>query len=115
MTFAEKYEYLKQTYASHADFSAVSGDLAAEITLTDKDCGGTFYVARIGGKTSTGPYSYYDSTVRIRVESALLEALLNGKKNPVNEYLLGNLTAEGDPRHALQLIDALKRKPKKPR
>ena len=112
MTFEEKFTQLKETYASKADFSGVSCDLAAEITLTDADCGGTFYVARIGGKTEVQPYRYYDNTVSIRIDSALLEALLKGKKNPVNEFLLGNLEAEGDPQHALLLIDALRGKPR---
>ena len=41
---------------------------------------------------------------------ALLEALLQGKKNPVNEFLLGNVDAEGEPAHALALIDGMKKK-----
>ena len=108
MTFAEKYNALKQKYAAAADFSAVDHDLAAEITLTDSDAGGTFYVSWLGGKLRVEPYNYYDSTVSIRIGSDLLEALLQGKKNPVNEFLLGNLEAEGEPADALALINAMK-------
>ena len=110
MTFAEKFEELKQKYLPGADFSGAEGDLAAEITLTDADCGGTFYVAWLGGKLTAEPYNYYDNTVSIRISSGLLEALLQGKKNPVNEFLLGNLEAEGEPAHALALINAMKLK-----
>ncbi len=113
MTFAEKYEELKNTYAERADFSKVKGDFAAEITLTDQDCGGTFYVAYKKGKAEIAPYNYYDRTVSIKIESALLQALLQGRKNPVNEFLLGNIEAEGEPAHTLALIDALKLKRKK--
>ena len=108
MTFAEKYEHLKNTYAAHADFSHVKQDLAAEITLTDADCGGTFYVTCKKGKAEIAPYNYYDATVRVQVRSDLMEAMLQGKKNPVNEFLLGNVDAEGEASHALALIDALR-------
>ena len=110
MTFAEKYEELKTKYAAHADFSKVREDFAAEVTLTDEDCGGTFYVTWLKGKLEIAPYRYYDRTVSVRIGSALLEALLQGKKNPVNEFLLGNVDAEGEPAHALALIDGMKRK-----
>jgi putative sterol carrier protein len=108
MTFTEKYEQLKETYAAHADFSRVKEDLAAEITLTDPDCGGAFYVTCKKGRYEIAPYHYYDSTVRIAVRSELLEAMLQGKKDPVNEFLLGNVDAEGEASHALALIDALR-------
>ena len=117
MTFTEKYEQLKETYAAHADFSRVKEDLAAEITLTDPDCGGTFYMTCKKGRYELAPYNYYDSTVRIAVSSTLLEAMLQGKKDPVNEFLLGNVEAEGEASHALALIDALrvkKRRRKEP-
>ena len=110
MTFSEKYGYLKETYASHADFSKVREDLAAQITLTDADCGGTFYVTVKKGKAEIAPYNYFDHTVSIRTDSRLLEDLLQGKKNPVNEFLLGNVDAEGEASHALALIDAMKLK-----
>ena len=114
MTFNEKFEELKEKYALRADFSKINYDLAAEITLTDGDCGGTFYVARIKNKTDVQPYNYYDNTVSVKIKSSLLEELLEGKKDPVNEFLLGNVEAEGDASHALALIDALKSK-KRPR
>lgn len=110
MTFMEKFEELKEKYASKADFSKINYDLAAQITFTDSDCAGTFYVTRIKNKTDIQPYNYYDNTVSIKIDSSLLEDILEGKKNPVNEFLLGNIDAEGEPAHALALIDALKPK-----
>ncbi|MCH5197562.1 MAG: SCP2 sterol-binding domain-containing protein [Oscillospiraceae bacterium] len=110
MTFTEKFEELKEKYASKADFSKINYDFAAQISLTDFDCENTFYVARINNKTDVQPYNYYDNTVSIKIDSSLLEELLEGKKNPVNEFLLGNIDAEGDASHALALIDALKTK-----
>ena len=108
MTFSETFEALKEKYAAKADFSGIDYDLAAQITLTDEDCGGTFYISYLNGKADVQPYRYYDNTVSIRIASDLLEALLQGKKDPVNEFLLGNLEAEGEPTHAMALIGALK-------
>ena len=108
MTFEQKFEQLKETYADRADFSRVGHDIAAQITLTDPDCGGTFYVAVKKGRADVQPYDYADNTVSIRLPAALLEELLQGRKDPVREFLLGNVDAEGEASHALALIDALK-------
>ena len=108
MTFTEKFEQLKRAYAEQADFSKVREDIAAQITLTDDDCGGTFYVTCRKGKTEIAPYDYRDNTVSVRVRSDLLEQLLQGKKNPVKEFLAGHLDAEGEASHALALIDAMR-------
>jgi putative sterol carrier protein len=113
MTFEEKFNELKDKYAPGADFRAVDYDLAAEITLTDADCGGTFYIAWLGGKLQIAPYNYNDATVRVSVGSDLLERLLQGKENAVKAFLRGDLDAEGDPAHALALIEAMKRKKKR--
>ena len=110
MTFEEKFRELKEKYAPGADFAGVDYDLAAEITLTDEDCGGTFYIAWQGGELTVAPYNYNDATVRIAVGSDLMERLLQGKENPVKAFLRGDLEAEGDPAHALALIEAMKGK-----
>ncbi|MBQ7689507.1 MAG: SCP2 sterol-binding domain-containing protein [Clostridia bacterium] len=110
MTFIEKYAYLEKTYGDAADFSDVRENIAAQITLTDEDCRGIFYVSFINGKTTVAPYDYHDHTVHIMIDSALLEALLQGKADPVQEYLSGSFTLEGDGEHALMLINALKQK-----
>ena len=110
MTFEEKFNELKEKYAPGADFTGVDYDLAAEITLTDEGCGGTFYIAWQGGKMTVAPYDYHDATVRIAIGSDLLERLLQGKENAVKAFLRGDLDAEGDPAHALVLIEAMKGK-----
>ena len=108
MTFSEKFEYLKKTYGQKADFSGIDFDLAAQITLTDDDCHGIFYVSYLNGIPTVEPYDYRDNTVHITIHSALLEALLQGKADPVKEYLEGNLALTGSAEHALALINALK-------
>ena len=111
MTFIEKYEYLKKKYASKADTAKFNDEfIAAQITMSDEDCGGTMYAAFIDGTFSFEPYDYHDNTVAIIINSLLLEECIKGKADPVKEYLDGNLQAWGNLDHALQLIEALKGK-----
>ncbi len=111
MTFIEKYEYLKKKYALKADTAKFNDEfIAAQITMSDEDCGGTMYAAFIDGKFSFEPYDYHDNTVAIIINSLLLEECIKGKADPVKEYLDGKLQAWGNLDHALQLIEALKGK-----
>ena len=111
MTFIEKFDYLKKKYASKADAAKFTDEfIAAQITLSDEDCGGTMYAAFIDGAFSFEPYDYHDNTVAVIVNSALLEDCIKGKADPVKEYLDGKLQAWGNLDHALQLIEALKGK-----
>ena len=111
MTFIEKFDYLKKKYAAKADTAKFRDEfIAAQITMSDEDCGGTMYAAFIGGTFSFEPYDYHDNTVAIIINSALLEECIKGKADPVKEYLDGKLQAWGNLDHALQLSEALKGK-----
>ena len=111
MTFIEKYDYLKKKYAVKADTAKFKDAfIAAQITMSDEDCGGTMYAADIDGTFSFEPYDYHDNTVAIIINSALLEECIKGKADPVKAYLDGQLQAWGNLDHALQLIEALKGK-----
>ncbi|MBQ6898040.1 MAG: SCP2 sterol-binding domain-containing protein [Clostridia bacterium] len=111
MTFIEKYDYLKKKYAAKADTAKFrDAFIAAQITMSDEDCGGTMYAAYIDGNFSFEPYDYHDNTVAIIINSALLEECIKGKADPVKAYLDGQLQAWGNLDHALQLIDVLKGK-----
>ncbi len=111
MTFTEKYEYLKKKYAGKADITKFKDEfIAAQITMSDEDCGGTMYAAYINGVFSFEPYDYHDNTVAVIVNSLLLEECIKGKADPVKAYLEGSLQAWGNLDHALQLIEVLKGK-----
>ena len=111
MTFIEKYYHLKNKYAAKADTTKFKDSfIAAQITMSDEDCGGTMYAAYIDGSFSFEPYDYHDNTVAIIINSALLEECIKGKADPVKAYLDGQLQAWGNLDHALQLIEALKGK-----
>lgn len=113
MTFTEKFDYFKKKYALKADPSKIKDDfIAAQITMSDEDCGGTFYAAYINGTFSFEPYDYHDNTVAMIIKADLLEDCINGKADPVKNYLEGNLQAWGNLDHALQLVECLKGKKK---
>ena len=113
MTYMEKFEYLKKTYGKKPDLSKLTEDFAAQITMTDDDCHGIFYVAYLNSVLAMEPYDYHDNTVAINVNSVLLEEILKDKKDPVEAYNNGELQAWGNLGHALMMINALKKQPAK--
>lgn len=109
MTFIEKFDYFKETYAKNADITKFEDSfVAAQITMTDDDCKGTFYAAFIDGKFSFEPYDYHDNTVAVIISSELLEQCIKGEADPVKCYLDSRLNAWGNLNHALNLIECLK-------
>ena len=115
MTFTEKFDYLKKKYASKADITKLTDSfIAAQITMSDDDCKGTFYAAFIDGQLNFEPYDYHDNTVAVIVNSLLLDDFIKGKADPVKAYFDGSLQAWGNLDHALQLIECLKGKKKAP-
>ena len=111
MTYIEKFEHLKKTYGKKPDMSKLTEDFAAQITMTDDDCHGIFYVAYLNGVLAMEPYDYHDNTVAVTVNSGLLEEILKGKKDPAEAYNNGELQAQGNLMHALMMIGALKKEP----
>lgn len=115
MTFIERFDELKKKYASKADISKLTDSfIAAQITMSDSDCHGTFYISFINGVLACEPYDYHDNTVAVIVNSLLLEDCIKGKADPSKEYLDGRIQAWGNLDHALMLIECLKGKKKAP-
>ena len=109
MTFTERFDQLKKKYAKKADISKLKDSfIAAQITMSDDDCKGTFYIAYIDGVLSFEPYDYRDNTVAMIIDSTLLEDCIKGKADPVKAYLDGQLQAWGNLDHALNLIECMK-------
>lgn len=113
MTFQETFNALKKTYAETTAFDEVPDDFAAEITLTDPDCGGTFYMVKKDGQLEIEPYDYKDHTVKLTLDSRLLKDILTNKESAVAAFMDGRLDAEGDVTQALALVNALKNQKRK--
>ncbi len=109
MTFTERFDQLKKKYAKKADVSKLKDSfIAAQITMSDEDCKGTFYIAYIDGVLYFEPYDYHDNTVAMIIDSILLEDCIKGKADPVKAYLDGQIQAWGNLDHALNLIECMK-------
>lgn len=102
MTFSEKFNELKALVPKIKD-GTFKEDFAIQVNMTDDDCGGIFYIANIGGVFSFEPYDYHDHTALVTVSADLIKSLLEGKTDPVSEYMLGRLHIEGNLEHIKQL------------
>ncbi len=112
MTFEKKFAEFKKELEKR-DTKDLPTDLAMQVTMTDEDCGGTFYVANIGGNFAVEPYDYKDNTVNIAASAATLKDLLAGKLDGPDAMFRGLVTANGDLGHALAVLGLKKKAAKK--
>lgn len=109
MTFEKKFDSLKKEFSKY-DTSAVPADMAIQITISDEDCGGTFYVSTINGIFAVEPYDYKDNTVAIRATADTLEKLINSSLSAEEAIENGTVTAFGAFEHVTGLFGSLKKK-----
>ena len=112
MTYIEKFEEIKNKFEK-VNKSALKDEFAMQITMTDEDCGGVFYIANIAGNFAVEPYDYRDNTVSIVCPSQVFIDVIEGKTDPVKAFESGELTASGNLEQALALAKMVK-KPRKP-
>ena len=78
MTFEEKFQSLKTAF-SKADVKKFNSDFfAIQLTMTDEDCGGTFYIEYKDGNYSVEPYNYYDNTATVLAPAVSIAKLSKG-------------------------------------
>ena len=108
MTFEKKFaEFKKELEKRNA--SELPTDLAMQVTMTDEDCGGTFYIANIGGNFAVEPYDYVDNTVNIAAAAATLKDLLAGKLDGPDAMFRGLIEVNGNTAHALAVLGMKKK------
>ena len=113
MTFEKKFaEFKKELEKRNA--SELPTDLAMQVTMTDEDCGGIFYIANIGGNFAVEPYDYVDNTVNIAATAATLKDLLAGKLDGPDAMFRGLIEVNGNIEHALAVLGMKKKAAKKP-
>ncbi|MGN0557720.1 MAG: hypothetical protein ACI4IV_07735 [Acutalibacteraceae bacterium] len=78
MTFEKKFSSLKQKFIK-ADTSKLPAPFAIQFTMTDEDCGGTFYIANIAGVFSVEPYDYVDNNAAVTAPAAAIAKIASGK------------------------------------
>ena len=108
MTFEKKFaEFKKELEKRNA--SELPTDLAMQVTMTDEDCGGTFYIANIDGNFAVEPYDYVDNTVNIAAAAATLKDLLAGKLDGPDAMFRGLVEVNGNIEHALAVLGMKKK------
>lgn len=109
MTFIEQFEAIKKK-AAKLDPSSLPHDLAMQVNLTDEDCGGTFYIANIGGNFAVEPYDYYDHTVMLTLSAKVFLDILAGKIDATDALFRGLIDIQGNIDHAVALADIAPKK-----
>jgi len=78
MNFFEAFENIKKSITKF-DSAKFENDFAIQVTMTNKDCGGIFYIEYKDGQLNIEPYNYYDNNVDITSGYADLLKVLSGK------------------------------------
>ncbi len=112
MTFETAFKRLKEKF-SNVD-AAVLEDMAIQITLSDEDCGGTFYAAVKDHVLAVEPYDYKDNDAVIDVTRTTLAALLDGKTTIDKAIEKGDMSVMGDLKKVSAIREAIKIPEKKP-
>lgn len=111
MTYSEYFASVKATFAG-ADVSDMKEHLAYQFNIKG-DAEGIFYVEVKDGKLYIEPYEYFDRDAIFVGTAKLFTDIMNGKKDPVHEFLLQRLKVEGDLEKALKLKELIERNLKK--
>lgn len=112
MTFETAFKKLKEKF-NNVDAAALE-DMAIQITISDEDCGGTFYAAVRDHVLAVEPYDYKDNDAVVDVTRAALTSLLDGKTTIDNAIEKGDMTVMGELQKVAAIRQALKLPEKKP-
>ncbi len=78
MTFEKKFQSLKTAFVKADVKKFDSAFFAIQFTMTDEDCGGTFYIEYKEGNYSVEPYNYYDNTATVLAPASSIAKLSKG-------------------------------------
>lgn len=78
MNYFEAFDTIKNCITKF-DSTKFDGDFAIQLTITNKDSGGIFYIEYKDGLLNIEPYDYYDNNVAITSGYADLLKVLAGK------------------------------------
>lgn len=108
MTFSEKFHEIRELLLQK-NTKACKDFFAIQVTMTDGDCGGTFYLVNNQDGFAVEPYDYRDYTAHVIAESEVLIKILNGTADPVREYLAGTVKIDGN-LESVRVVSLLKNK-----
>lgn len=102
MTFENALKKIKTAF-ENADVSKLA-DMAVQVTLSDEDCGGTFYFKSENGTLEVEGYDYRDNDAVIDIARKSLMDILAGKTTLDIAVEKGTATVKGD----FEKLDTLK-------
>ena len=106
MTYQTSFNKLKEKF-NNVDSSKLN-DMAIQFTLTNEDCGGTFYAQARNGVLNVEPYDYKDNDAVVDVTREALTKILDGKLTIEKAIENGDLTVKGDLAKINAVTDAIK-------
>ena len=106
MTFEVAFKRLKEKF-NNVD-PALLDDMAIQITMSDEDCGGTFYAAVKDHVLAVEPYDYKDNDAVIDITRKALAAILDGKMTFDKAVEKGEATLMGNLGKIAAVKDAIK-------
>lgn len=107
MTFENALKKIKVKF-EEADVAKLA-DMAVQVTLTDEDCGGTFYFKAENGSLQVEGYDYRDNDAVIDIERKAMMDILAGKITLDDAIEKGRATAKGDFNRLDTLKDAIEK------
>ena len=105
MTFENALKKIKTEFKK-ADATKLA-DMAVQVTMTDEDCGGTFYFKSTNGVLEVEGYDYRDNDAVIDIARKALMDILAGKTTLDAAIEKGMATAKGDFARLDTLKDAI--------
>ena len=109
MDYVTAFEKLR-TEILKADTKKLEGDFAIQVTMTDDDCHGIFYISFMGGVLEVQPFDYVDNTAAIALTKLSLMNLISGKSKVEKLVENGKLEITGDESVVKMLFAAMPEK-----
>ena len=78
MSYYETFELLRKALRK-VNFENGDRHLAIQVTITDEEASGVFYIEDLGDRVLAEPYNYYDNDADITSESSTLLKLVEKK------------------------------------
>lgn len=95
MSYYETFEILRKALRK-VNFENGDRHLAIQVTITDEEASGVFYIEDLGDRVLAEPYNYYDNDANITSESSTLLKLLEKKLNFEKALEDGAIIVNGD-------------------
>ncbi len=109
MDYVTAFEKLR-TEILKADTKKLKGDFAIQVTMTDDDCHGIFYISFMSGVLEVQPFDYVDNTAAIALTKLSLMNLISGKSKVEKLVENGKMKITGDESVVKMLFAAMPEK-----